>query len=277
MKQYLPVSIKKMDLSIIILSYNTQALTINCIDSILKSRPKMDYEIIVVDNNSTDGTVEILEKIRGQRVRVVLHKKNLGFSKGNNTGIKKARGRYIMLLNSDTIVTNGSIDALFAFAKRTPYLGIVGPQLLNADDTVQASVFHLPTLMSAIKQYWLGGPKIADKYYPKVDKPTEVEALVAACMLISPVALKKVGMLDERYFMYFEDMDYCRRVRHADLKIYYLPEAKIYHYHGQSGKDIKTADNQWRRLIPSSKIYHGKLMHYLIWFVTWSGQKFLGR
>lgn len=266
-----------MDLSIIILSYNTKALTINCIDSILKSRPKMKYEIIVVDNNSTDGTVEILEKIRGEKVRIILHKKNLGFSKGNNSGIKKAMGRYVMLLNSDTIATDGSIDALFAFARRTPYLGVAGPKLLNQDGTTQASVFHPPTLQAVVKQYWLGHDAASDKYFPKAEKPIEVKAIVAACMIISPVALKKVGMLDERYFMFFEDLDYCRKVRRSGLKVYYCPDSKIYHYHGASGKDVKPADDQWRRLIPSSKIYHGKIKHFLIWFVMWTGQKFLGR
>ena len=94
-----------------------------------------------------------------------------------------------------------------------------------------------------------------------------------AAFLITPKALNKVGLLDERYFMYFEDIDYCRRIARAGLKIYYLPEAEVYHVHGASGKGLVDDKNQWKRLIPSSKIYHGLLRHYLISFIIASSQK----
>ncbi len=261
-----------MDLSIIIVNYNTKDLTLACIDSILRSNPRVGYEIILIDNGSTDGSAEYFDKIRGSKIRLILHKKNLGFSKANNSGIQKALGRFILLLNSDTEVTRGSIDALYDFALHTPGVGLVGPKLLNLDKSTQASVFRLPTLKRAIKQYWFGHKGIFDKYVPESQKPIEVEAIVAAVMLITPIARRKAGMLDERYFMYFEDLEFCRRVTKAGLKIYYLPSVEIYHHHGASSKNVESKD-QWRRLIPSSKIYHGWIGHSLITFVIWISQK----
>jgi GT2 family glycosyltransferase len=119
----------------------------------------------------------------------------------------------------------------------------------------------------------LGKKGAFELFVPKGDKPVEVDAVVGASFLITPMARKKVGLLDERYFMYFEDLDYCRRVNKLGLKVYYLPSAKIIHYHGASGKKIVKPAFQWKRLIPSSKIYHGALTHYLINFIIWLGQK----
>lgn len=262
-----------MDLSIIIVNYNTKELTLACVDSVLRSNPKMSYEIILVDNGSTDGSQEFFDKIRGNKLRIILHKKNLGFSKANNSAIQKAMGQFILLLNSDTEVKRGSIDEIYDFAKHTPLVGLVGPKLLNPDGSTQASVFRFPTLKRAIKQYWLGQKGFYEKYSPKGEKPVEVEALVAAALLITPLARKKVGMLDERYFMYFEDLELCRKVREAGLKVYYYPQAEVYHHHGASGKQLENSGSEWQRLIPSSKIYHGVFKHYLITFVLWSGQK----
>lgn len=259
------------EISIIIVNYNTLSLTLKCVDSILKSNPKIPFEIIVVDNGSSDGSGEALKKIEGGKVRIILHKQNLGFAKGNNSGIKKARGTYIFLLNSDTEVKRGAIEVLYEFAKHTPNVGLVAPMLLNPDLSIQASVFRFPTLGRTIKQYWFGKKALLDKYYPKASKPTKVEAVVAAAVLITPAAIKKVGLLDERYFMYFEDLEYCKNVWKNGLEIYYHPLAQVIHHHGASGKNTADANNQWRRLIPSSKIYHGLLKHWAISFVIRTG------
>lgn len=261
-----------MDLSIIIVNYNTKDLTLACVDSILKCNPKLTYEIILVDNGSTDGSAELFHKIQGNKLRVILHQKNLGFSKANNSGIKKALGQYILLLNSDTEIKRGTLEALVEFAKHTPSVGIVAPRLLNSDGSLQASAFRLPTPKLAFQEYWLG-KKVYEKYVPRVIKPIEVEAVVAAAILITPQAINRAGLLDERYFMYFEDLDYCRKVRAVGLKIYYLPEVEVIHHHGASGKSLATQGDQWKRLIPSSKLYHGTFKHYLINGIIWSGQK----
>lgn len=271
---------KTLDLSIIIISYNTKQLTLQCIKSILNSIKKLDYEVIIVDNASTDGTLSLVEglKLKNKnykiKLKIIENKKNLGFAKANNQGIRIAKGNYILLLNSDTKVKSGAIEGLIEFARITPDAGAVGAKLLNPDDTLQPSVFRLPTIWRAIKQYWLGEEGLLDKYAPEGDKPTEVESLVMASFLITPKALKKIGLLNEKYFMYFEDLDYCRSILRAGLKIFYLPDSEIIHYHGASGEKSKKNEIQFMRLKKSSQIYNGLLNYSLITFIIWSSQKY---
>lgn len=231
-----------MELSIIIVNYKTPELTSQCVASIKKYPPKIKYEVIVIDNTFD----------------------NVGFAKGNNKGIKKAKGKYILLLNSDTEVKKDSIQKLWEFAKSHPNAGVVASRLLNADGSIQPSVFRFPTIWMAIRQYWFGEKNLLDKYIPTT--PT-VEVAVMAAFLITPKCLSKVGLLNEKYFMYFEDFDYCRRIKEAGLKIYYVPDAKVVHYHGASGS------SDWKRLIPGSIIYHGIVKHYILYFILWTGQK----
>lgn len=271
-----------IDVTIIIVSYNTKNLTLQCIKSILEEGSRLKKEIIVVDNGSKDGSVEELRRIikdiksnKGIRSQLIENKDNLGFAKANNQAIKVARGKYILLLNSDAKVKEGSIGKLVDFAEETSNVGVVGPRLLNPDGSIQPSAFRLPTIKRALKQYWFDQKGLLDKYSPitKHHSPVTVEAIVMAAFLITPSALRKVGLLNERYFMYYEDFDYCKRVLESGFNVWYLPTAEVVHYHGASGKALTDEKNQWRRLIPSSKIYHGKVKHYLINFIIWSGQK----
>lgn len=233
-----------MELSIIIVNFNTDKLVRDCIASIKKNTKKVKYEIIVIDNSIN----------------------NRGFSKANNIGIKKAKGKYILLLNSDTMVKPYSIDKLYEFAKQKEDAGVIVPRLLNPDGSIQPSCFNLPTMSKAIRQYFLGQTGILDKYYPEGESARQVQAAVMAAFLITPNALKKVGLLSEKYFMYFEDLDYCRKVNEVGLKIYYLPQAEIVHIHGASGGKNKY-------LVESAKIYHGFVGYYIYTFVLWLGQK----
>ncbi len=150
---------------------------------------------------------------------------------------------------------------------------MVGSKLLNIDKSSQGSVLKLPTILGAVKEYWLGKAGYFGLYVPETNKPAVVDAVVGAAFLITKVARNKVGLLDERYFMYFEDLDYCRRAQKVGLKVYYMPESRIIHYHGASGKDIIEPEFQWKRLVPSSKIYHGQIKHEIISFIMWTGQK----
>lgn len=227
-----------------------------------------DTEIIVVDNGSEDGSVEMVEKFK---VELIKNKNNFGFAKANNQGIRIAKGEYILLLNSDTEVKPGCLEKLVEFAKEHSWAGVIGARLLNPDGSIQPSVYHFPTLLRAMKEYWLGQKGTCEKYAPKDKRPVEVEAVVGAAMLIPKKVFDKVGLLDERYFMYFEDLDFCRRVKRAGLKVLYLPQAEIIHHHGASGKEIPEETRKW--LTESSKIYQGFLKHYLINLVIWSGQK----
>lgn len=264
-----------MDISIIIPSFNTKELTIACIRSIENDNSDLAKEVIIVDNASNDGTYESVSKLNLNKIKttIVQNNINVGFAKACNKGIRRSLGKYILLLNSDTEIVSGALQKMVEFAESTPNLGLVGARLLNSDGSVQPSCFKLPTIIRAIQQYWFGKKNTLDKYYPKGINPIEVEGLVGAALLITPICIKKIGLLNEKYFMYFEDLDYCRRVRSGGLKIVYLPVAEIIHFHGESGKNLESRDNQWRRLISSSKIYHGFLRYYLFFFIMWSSQK----
>ncbi|MFZ5932581.1 MAG: glycosyltransferase family 2 protein [Patescibacteria group bacterium] len=269
-----------MDLSVVTVNLNTKKLTLESIKSVLKEG--LNLEIIVIDNGSTDGSVEALEDLAKKKlIKLIKNYRNLGFAKANNQGMKIAKGEYILLLNNDTIVKKGAIKKLLDFAKEIKEAGVVGSKLLNIDGSLQPSCFRFPTIKNAIRQYWFGKKGLFEKYAPKGKRATSVDAVVGAVFLITPLARKKVGLLDERYFAYFEDIDYCRRVWKAGLKVYYLPEAEIIHHHGATFKKMADEEVRWKKLIPGSKIYHGIVKHYLINTVIWLGQKwqkyFLGR
>ena len=262
-----------IEVSVVIVNYNTKKITLDCIESVIEEG--LACEIIVVDNGSKDGSVEEFRKLQKKVSNFVLieNTDNLGFAKANNQGIKVSKGKHILLLNSDTKVKKGAIGKLVEFAQRTPDAGVISARLLNPDGSLQASCLFFPTIKNAILAYWFGKKGLFDKFAPNGKKPVEVEASVAAAFLITPKTFKEVGLLDERYFFYFEDIDYCRRVWRRGLKVYYLPEAEVIHYHGASGRHLAEQKNQWRRLIPSSKIYHGVLKHYLLTLILWTGQK----
>jgi len=263
-----------MILSIIIVSYNTKEILKDCLNSVFKSFKDRKFanqtEVVVVDNHSIDGSVEFIKSF--QKIKLIENKENLGFAKANNQGIKKARGEYILLLNSDTLVKKGSLENLVKFAESKVDAGVVAPRLLNQDGTIQNSCYRLPTLIRAFREFFLNQKGAFLKYTPDNDQPTVVEAVVGAAFLITPQAIKKAGLLDERYFMYFEDLDYCRRLARQGLKVYYLPQTAITHIHGASGKSLKSKPNQW--LVASSKQYHGLLKYFLINLIIRLGIKY---
>ncbi len=304
-----------MLLSIIIVSYNTKELLEKCLNSIVRSltpdagnvkttgRPyasrlklhasnftprasSTSYEIIVVDNNSRDDSVEMLEnlklklensmKIENLKLKIIVNNDNLGFAKAVNQGIKKSRGEYLLLLNSDTIVSPQALEKMIEFARKKKEAGIIAPKLLDKNGkTSQPSCYHLPTIKGAIKEFWLGQKGAFGKYLPRGGNPVKPEAAAGAAMLIPRAVYDVVGEFNEKYFMYYEDLDYCRRVREAGFAVYYLPTAKIIRYHGQSGKKEPQKVNRY--LIESSKKYHGRLKHFFLNAIIRLGQakKFL--
>jgi hypothetical protein len=275
------------DLSIIILNYNTRDLIKKCLDSIIKEAkdPKnkeLKVEVVVVDNNSSDDSVEILKKFKSTNyqspvtIHLIENKENFGFSKAVNQGIKTTKNSDILLLNSDTQLCEGCLSSLFEFSNnKRP--AIVGLKMLNPDLTPQASVFRLPTVLGAIKEYWFNQIGEFSKYLPKTENPIQVEAVSGGAMYISCEVLVEIGLINEKYFFYFEDLDYCRKAKAKGIKVYYLPKAKIIHEHGASGKNIANPKDQWKRLIPSSKIYHGKFKYYLINFIILIKNKLLSK
>jgi hypothetical protein len=135
------------------------------------------------------------------------------------------------------------------------------------------SCYNFPTITNAVKEYWFGKKGLFEKFAPKGEKAVTVDSVVGASFLITPEAKKRVGILDERYFAYFEDIDYCRQTWKKGLKVYYLPSSVITHYHGATFKKLANEKERWKKLIPSSKIYHGVVKHYILNTILWTGQK----
>jgi GT2 family glycosyltransferase len=260
---------KTTNLSIIIVTWNTALITQKCVQTINKFLD--NPEIIIVDNGSEDNTVELLSKEKN--VKIIENHTNLGFSKANNQGVKIAQGEYLLFLNSDIELIDDSINDLFKYFKDNENIGIVGPKFLNPDLTPQASVFPKQSALNAFKEFYLNQKNSYSKYIPKTEKPIKVWAVSGGCILTRKSFFKSIGAWNEKYFFYFEDMDLCRKINKIGKDVVYFPKCQIIHRHGASGAKLANSNNQWRRLIPGSKMYHGLFQYYLINSILWSGQK----
>ena len=256
-------------ISIIIPTWNTAKITQKCVETINKYIP--NSEIIVVDNGSTDNTVEVLSKIK--KIKIVENHTNLGFAKANNIGLKKSTSDYVVFMNSDIELIDKSLLNMVVYLKDNPNIGLIGPMFLYPDMSPQPSVFPPQTCLNAFKEFWLGHKSSYSKYIPKGNTPTKVSYISGGCIAVNKKYFEKIGKWNEKYFFYYEDMDLCREVSRTAKDIVFYPNCQIIHRHGASGKKIATSQNQWRRLIPSSKKFHGIFKHYMLNFIIWSGQK----
>ncbi|MGJ0843076.1 glycosyltransferase family 2 protein [Clostridium tertium] len=216
-----------IDLSIIIVNWNTGDLLENCIKSIIKNTTSLRYEIIICDNDSKDNSANRgLEKY--DEVKVIYSKENLGFSKGNNLAFSSSNGRYILLLNPDTIIKNNAIDKAYKYLIKQNEEVLVGAKLLNSDYSIQLSSCHFPNLYNMIFK----------KYVMSIDmhnKIHETDWVMGAFMMMSRDLYLKVGMLDEKYFMYSEDLDLCYQVKKMNGKVIHFAESEVVHFYNQSG------------------------------------------
>ncbi len=259
-----------MRFSIIIPTWNTAKITQKCIKSIDKYIP--NNEIIIVDNGSSDETIDILKNLKIPNIKYVLLDNNYGFAKANNIGLKSATSEYIVFMNSDIELIDKTLLEMINYLKKNKKIGLIGPKFLNPDMSPQASVFPPQTCLNAFKEFWLCRNAYS-KYIPKSDKPSLVSFISGGCIAINKKYFEYIGKWNEKYFFYYEDMDLCRQVIKSGKKIVYYPTCQIIHYHGTSGKNIIDTNNQWRRLVPSSKKFHGLFKHYFLYFIIWSGQK----
>ena len=262
----------KTKLSIIIPTWNTSKITKKCIDTITEYLPKNYFQIIIVDNGSTDDTPQILGKLKS--ITYIRNSSNLGFSKANNIGVKKAKGEYLLFLNSDMELVDSSLVEMLNFIDSNSTIGMIGPKFLNPDLTDQGSVIPLQTPLNAIKEYWFNIQNSYTKYTPQTIVPVKVDNISGGAVLIRKSDFIKIGGWDEKYFFYYEDLELCRQIRKQKLNIYYFPSCKVIHRHGASGSNLANASNQWKRLIPSSIKYHGLIEHYIIYLIIWISQKF---
>src|SRR6185312_13634942 len=227
-----------MDLSIVIVSYNVEKLVLESISSIYKHLHDISLEIIVVDNNSTDNTIQAVTG-KFPQVHIIRNMANVGFSEANNQGIKTAKGDYILLLNPDTYLTDDSLVKMLAFAKTTNNNTLLAPRLLNADLSLQISAWKDKSLLVMALELMR---VFIDRYPLKnYSTPQQVENVAGAAMLFSKSVVNSIGYLDNELF-WMEDFDYCYRLRKAGGSVIYSPESFIIHYGGKSStQNLKVA------------------------------------
>ena len=221
-----------MKLSVVIVSYNVRELLTACIDSVVKAAEGIDTEVFVVDNDSADDTVEVIA-CDYPSVHLINNKENLGFSKANNIAIRQSEGEYVLLLNPDTVVAEGTLRGAVEFMDQHPEAGGAGVRMHNADGTLAPeSRRAVPTPMVAARKM-LGFTKRYYMSYLPWDKPGKIEVISGAFMMLRRKAIDQVGMLDEDFFMYGEDIDLSYRLLKGGWQNWYLP-LDIIHYKGQS-------------------------------------------
>ena len=257
-----------LDLSIILVTYKSEDNIKPLLDSFKKSVGKYKFEVIIIDNYPADRSADLASKHPLKPI-VLRNKENLGLSKAVNIGLKKATGKYILLINPDTLPVSNSIEKLLDFANETYPLGAVAPKLLNPNGKPQGSVYKFPTIWNAIKKDFFGCKNCFGKYLPD-NRTQKVEVAVMAAFLIPSEVIRKVGGLDERFFLYYEDIEYCRRLKRHNLPVYYLPSARVKHVHGGSGHFTSHFNSP---LILSSKTYFGNFYSQLLNIVLWIGHK----
>jgi len=232
-----------MDLSIIVTHYNTPELLDICLNSIKKTINNIEKEIIVVDSESKERTQELIKE-KHSAVKFISFEKNVGYSKIVNAGIKKAKGDYILILNADIIVLESAVAKMLKYIRSHPKAGIVGPQLIDFTGNIQVSCFSFPSIGFILaRRTFFGrtktGKKLLERFISKesnISAPKEVDWLQGSAMMIRKEAIEKVGLWNEKFFMYFEDTDWCRRFWQNGYKVVYLPAAKMAHYYHRTSK-----------------------------------------
>jgi len=240
-------------LSIVLVCWNNKAYLDPCLESLYTTGMRHPFDVIVVDNGSTDGSQQMLAE-KYPQVKIIQNDKNLGLGKASNQGIEATQGRFILLLNNDTLVNGPSFDAMVDFLEKDPTVGAVGGKVLNPDGSVQSCYNYFST----IGEEFLIATRLGELFrpgYPAVmdaDEIKSVDWLTSACLMIRRAALDEVGLLDENYFIYGDEADLQYRIKKAGWEIYYLPDATTIHYGGRSM-------TRWPR---RKLVYRGKLLFY---------------
>jgi hypothetical protein len=232
-----------MDLTISIVNYNSREYLQALLQSIFSSTTDASFEIIVVDNNSRDGSLEWI-KSNYPEIKLVLNNENLGFAKAQNKGISASTGKFVLLLNPDSTVKPDAIQNMIDFMKTHPEAGAIGGKILNPDGTIQLSGKKFPTPLAAIllslgiHKLFPNNPVTRNYYMPKesYDSVHEAEHVMGSFLMARKSAIDKVGLLDEGFFLYCEDVDWCMRLIQGGFNIYYLPSAVAVHHKGGSSK-----------------------------------------
>ncbi len=232
-----------LDLSIVIVNWNVIDLLQNCLQSILEHTKNLSFEVIVVDNNSPDQEV-LTEMMREKfpQVKYIPNNKNLGFAKANNQAIILAQGQFILLMNPDTELRANSLLRVVNYLKEHEEIGICGCKILNTDHTIQPSVRSFPTLISQViimlkLHHLMTNLPALRCYYMKdfdYNLPQEVDQVRGAFFMMRKQMIERVGVLDDKFWIWFEEVDYCKRAKSVAWRVFYLPTAEVFHHWGQS-------------------------------------------
>jgi GT2 family glycosyltransferase len=277
----------QIDLSVSVVNYNTKDLLRDCLKAVFENTLFIQYEVFVVDNASRDGSVEMMRSEFPQ-VQLITNRENLGFAAANNQALSRAKGRYFLLLNSDTVVQKNALTKLVQFMDETPLCGVCCPQLIYPDGRLQKSYATFRT--SKERARWEVRPRIREiesilenmrgrkgsaqrtsplskEHFPSI--PTEVERPRGACFLARRKAIEQVGPMDERFFMYCEEVDWALRMRCAGWKHYFVPEACVMHIWGAS----TSLRSQLMDHISTQSDYKYHFKHFGLrgFLVVWSG------
>lgn len=233
-----------VDISLVIINWNTRDLLAGCLESLrlnVSAFEHLNIDTFVIDNASTDGSVAMIREHFSWVVLIENHE-NVGFARANNQGIQASTGEYVLLLNSDTVVHPGALEMLLTFMDENPQAGACGPRLLNGDGSLQPSVHPM---LTPAREFWrllfLEGVWPWATYRQErwdVTSPRPVEVIKGACLLVRRSTLDQIGLLDESYFMYTEEVDLCYRMAQAGWQLWYVPTAVVTHYGGASSKQL---------------------------------------
>jgi N-acetylglucosaminyl-diphospho-decaprenol L-rhamnosyltransferase len=257
-----------MDLSIIIVNWNVCELLRRCLASIEAKQTDISLEVIVVDNASSDDSLAMVER-EFPRVHLISSQENLGYAGGNNLGAAEATGRYLFILNPDTEIVENALRQMVAYLDDHIEVGAAGPQLLYPDGSVQSSRRRFPKLITAFfegtpfSHRWFPNNRFKRAYHMADRSDDEIQSvdwLVGAALMIRREAWQAVGPLDERFFMYFEELDWCQRCREAGWEIKYLPVAQIVHHHKGASRQV-AVESQVR-------LYRSKILYFRKYFGT---------
>ena len=264
-----------MELSICIVSWNTRDLLASCLSSIELHLGDVEHETIVVDNASRDGSRSMLRE-RFPRVRLISNRDNLGFARATNQALRQSKGRYLLLLNSDTLLIDASPKWLLTFMDQHPEAGAAGARLLNPDLSIQPYPTRLPSLVGHLAQAlglqgWIF--RLSSSAAHRSRAPKEVGRVKGACMIVRREVLCEVGLLDEDLFLYGEEDDFCQRMKQAGWKVFYLPTVRVVH-HGRASVD-QMADQMFLQLYRSKvaffRKHRGPLQTFLLKCILYFG------
>jgi GT2 family glycosyltransferase len=225
-----------IDISFIIVNWNTKDLLLGCLASVYQTVTDPSFEVWLVDNGSSDGSVETV-RTAFPAVRIIANRVNMGFSAAVNKGISRMEGRYAVLLNTDATLTQGAVRTLYDHMEADPHVGIVCGQLLNPDGSRQNSIANFPSILPLITNEGLLQRLLPQRFPSKrchYPRPIDVESCIGACMMVRKAAIDQVGLLDERYFFFLEETDWAYRMKQAGWGVRFVPSARIYHAQGKS-------------------------------------------